>query len=91
MESLALSHRALRAGDTASAGAHLCDALETALEPAGTDPMARENALTALMTMPPAVPLPPGALHAWAKRLDELGQPLWAARLHGLAAVDHSS
>jgi membrane associated rhomboid family serine protease len=90
MESLAQSHQALRAGDTTSAGAHLYDALETALQPGSTDPMARENALTALMSMPPTVPLPPGALHAWATRLDALGQALWAARLHGLAAVDHS-
>jgi len=90
MESLAQSHQALRAGDTTSAGAHLYDALETALQPGSTDPMARENALTALMTMPPTVPLPAGALHAWATRLDALGQALWAARLHGLAAVDPS-
>jgi membrane associated rhomboid family serine protease len=90
MESLAQSQQALRAGDTASASAHLYDALETALQPGSTDPMARENALTALMTMPPTVPLPPGALHAWATRLDALGQPLWAARLQGLASVDLS-
>lgn len=90
MESLAQSRQALRAGDAASAGAHLRDALETALQPGCADPMARENALTALMTMPPTVPLPPGALHDWAARLDALGQTRWAARLHGLAAVDHS-
>ncbi len=90
MESLAESRQALRAGDAALAGTHLCDALETALQPGSTDPMARENALTALMTMPPTVPLPPGALQAWATRLDALGLARWADRLRGLAGVDAS-
>jgi membrane associated rhomboid family serine protease len=90
MDSLAQSRQALDAGDATSAGAHLYDAVETALQSESTDPMARENALTALMTMPPTVPLPLGALQAWARRLEALGQARWAARIHGLAAVDHS-
>ena len=90
MASLALSTQAFRAGDEKGAGTHLYEAVEAALQPGITDPMARENALTVLMTMPPTVPLPAGALHDWATRLDALGQAKWALRLHGLAAVEHS-
>ena len=92
MESLAQSHQALRAGDTASAGAHLYDALEAALQPGSTDPMARENAPHRAYdhaSHGAPAPLEPSilGLRAWTPSAKSSG-PLSA--FTRLAAVDHS-
>jgi membrane associated rhomboid family serine protease len=80
----------LEQGRGREAGGLLAAAMEKAFAVPALDPKVLEAALGRVLESRPAAELPPGALYAWARRLEAADWWQWAIRLYDAAAADPS-
>lgn len=80
----------LEEGRGREAGGLLAAALEKAFAVPALDPKVLETALGRVLETRPAAELPPGALYAWARRLEAMDWWRWAILVYDAAAADPS-
>jgi hypothetical protein len=78
----------LEQGRGREAGGLLAEAMEKAFAVPALDPKVLEAGLGRVLEARPAAELPPGALYAWARRLEAMDWWRWAIRLYDAAAED---
>jgi len=91
MSLLNQARHVLEEGGGREAGGTLAGAMEKAFAVPSLDPKVFETALGRVLESQPAADLPPGALYAWARRLESMDWWQWAVRFYDAAATDLSS
>lgn len=79
---------ALEHGDRKAAGEDVFHAMEKALTIVGLDSRLVEGTLRRVLEALPSLDLPPGAVYAWARKLEQKDWWQWAILLYDAAAAD---